>query len=92
MVRRSQRDMLPAIMNVTALTGISGHGFTYEWASPEQIPKCIYSRATDMFSLGLIFAFMMFKTSNFPRIQERVRASEAFGPCPGMLLSLSEIS
>ena len=43
-----------------------------------------YRRATDIFSLGLIFTFMLFKASNL-RIQERLRASKGFDPCPGML-------
>ena len=42
--------------------------------------------ATDIFSLGLIFTFMLFKTSNIPRIEQHLSAREAFGQFPGMLM------
>jgi hypothetical protein len=60
----------------TANSETTGGGATFEWASHEQLQRETYGRST---SLGLVFAFMLLKTTETDRIEEKLRSSQGFG-------------
>lgn len=61
----------------------SCRGHTEEWASPEQLNVCPHGRSADVFSLGLVFAFMLFKAAEIDKIELKLRAPDAFSYYPG---------
>ena len=61
----------------------SCRGLTEEWASPEQLDERPHGRSSDIFSLGLIFAYILFKAADINRIELKLRAPDAFSYHPG---------
>ena len=69
----------------TANSETTGGGATLEWASPEQLHRGTYGRSTDVFSLGLVFAFMLLKATEKDRVEEKLRSRQGFGYLPGAM-------
>jgi serine/threonine protein kinase len=65
---------------------MSGTGKTLRWASPQQLSTGgKFGRKTDMFSMGLVFIYMLFKAEGVKRMVKVLQADDGFGRLPGNL-------